>query len=192
MVGNGPQVRQNNSTEYSARVCTTRICHNSSTPAVVRCVVGVGGAVWVHEHRVIRSSHTAPKLPSPEGYILGITPSQYCIQPTKQSRAVLALQILPTCLLKNYVILVLKQSTGTSLSQCRPKTISVSSRNNVIYECLLFVQTQVKSSCQINTNCHNFQAAKTTNSSHIDPYYHASSNPFRHKSDFGKGRWSHS
>ena len=103
----------------------TLVKADNSAPAVVRCVVGVGGAVWVHEHRVIRSSHTAPKLPSPEGYILGITPSQYCIKPTKQSRAVLALQILPTCLLKNYVILVLKQSTGTSLSMPSQKHIGI-------------------------------------------------------------------
>ena len=27
VMGDGPQVRQNNSTEYSARVCTARICH---------------------------------------------------------------------------------------------------------------------------------------------------------------------
>ena len=27
VMGDGPQVRQSNSTEYSARVCTARICH---------------------------------------------------------------------------------------------------------------------------------------------------------------------
>ena len=113
---------------------------NSSTPVVVYCVVGVGGAVWVDEHRVIHYSHTALKLSSPDGYRLGITLSQYCIRPTQQNRVVLAPQIRPTCPLKNYVILVLNQSTGTYLSQCLLKTISVSSRKNVIYEYLLSVQ----------------------------------------------------
>ena len=61
----------------------------------------------------------------------------------QQNRVVLALQILPTCPLKNYVILVLKQSTGTSLSQCPLRTISVSSRTHVLYEYLLSVQTQI-------------------------------------------------
>ena len=103
------------------------VLHVSSTQAVVRCAAGVGGAVRVGKHRVINYSHTAPKLSSPDGYRLGIAPSQYCIKPTTQNRVVLALQILPTCPLKNYVILVLKQSTGTSLSQCSLKTISVSS-----------------------------------------------------------------
>ena len=50
--------------------------YDSSTPAVVRCVVGVGGAVWVDKHRVIHYSHTAPKLSSPDAYRLGITLSQ--------------------------------------------------------------------------------------------------------------------
>ena len=62
----------------------------------VRCVVGVGGAVWVDKHRVIHHSHTAFKLCSPDGYRLGITPSQHRIKPTQQNRVVLALQILPT------------------------------------------------------------------------------------------------
>ena len=68
----------------------------SSTPAVVRGSVGVGGAVWVDKHRVFHYSHTAPKLSSPDGYRLGITPSQYCIKPkpTQQNRVVLALQTL--------------------------------------------------------------------------------------------------
>ena len=56
---------------------------------------------------------------------------------------VLAIQILLTCPLKNYVILVLKQSTGTSPSQCPLKTISVSSTSTCS------VQTQIKSSSQI-------------------------------------------
>ena len=64
--------------------------------AVVRCVVGVGGAVWVDKHRVIHYSHTVPKLSSPDGYRLGITPSQYCIKPTQQNSVVLALPILLT------------------------------------------------------------------------------------------------
>ena len=58
----------------------------SSTPAVVRCAAGVGGAVWVDEHRVIHHSHTASKLCSPDGYRLGTTPPQYCIKPTQQNR----------------------------------------------------------------------------------------------------------
>ena len=72
----------------------------SSTPAVVRGSVGVGGAVWVDKHRVIHYSHTAPKLSSPDGYRLGITPSQYCIKPTQQNKIVLALQMLPTAFTK--------------------------------------------------------------------------------------------
>ena len=68
----------------------------SSTPAVVRGSVGVGGAVWVDKHRVIHYSHTASKLYSPDGCRLGTTPSQYCIKPTQKNRVVLALQILPT------------------------------------------------------------------------------------------------
>ena len=68
----------------------------SSTPVVVRYVVGVGGAVCVDKHKVVHYSHTAPKLSSPDGYRLGIASSQYCIKPTQQNRVVLALQILPT------------------------------------------------------------------------------------------------
>ena len=150
----------------------------SSAPAVVRCAVGVGGAVWVDKHRVIQYSHTASKLYSPDGYRLGITPSLYCIKPTQQNRVVLALQILPTCPIKNCVILALKQSTGTFLSQCPLKTISVSCRTNVLYEYLLSVQTKIKSSSQINTNCHNFRAAKTFNSSYTDLSFSCTVQPF--------------
>ena len=50
----------------------------------------------VCKHRVIHCSHTAPKLSSPDGYRLGITPSQHCIKPAQKNRVVLALQILPT------------------------------------------------------------------------------------------------
>ena len=110
----------------------------SSTPAVVRCVVSVRDAVSVETqaqiHRVTQFSHTASKLNSPVGYRLGIAPSQHSIKPTQQNRVILELQILPTCTLKNYVILVLKQSAGRSLSQCPLKQISVSSRTDVIYE----------------------------------------------------------
>ena len=91
---------------------------------------------------------------------------------------VLAIQILLTCPLKNYVILVLKQSTGTALSQCPLKTILVSSRTNVLYEYLLFVQTQTKSLSQINTNWYNFQAAKTINSSYTDLPFSCTVQPF--------------
>ena len=150
----------------------------SSTPAVVRCAVGVGGAVWVDKHRVIHYSHTAPKLSSPDGYRLGITPSQYCIKPTQQNRVVLALQILPTCPLKNYVILGLKQSTGTSLSQCPLKPISVSSRSIVLYDYSLSVQTQLKSSSQTNTNCHSFEAAKTNSPSYTNLPFSCTVQPF--------------
>ena len=163
----------------------------SSTPSVVRRAVGVGGAVWVDRHRVIHNSHTTSKRYSPDGYRLGSTPSQYCIKPTQQNRVVLALQILPTCHLNNYVILVLKQSTGTFFSRCPLKTISVSSRTNVLYEYLLSVQVQIKSSSQINTAIilnRRKQLIPPTQISH----FHAPSNPFRQKSDFGKGRCSRS
>ena len=73
----------------------------------VRCIVGVGGAVWVAKHRVIRYSHTAPKMSSPDGYRLRITPSQYCIKP-QQNSVVLALPILPNN--TEYVV-----ETGTSV-----------------------------------------------------------------------------
>ena len=68
-------------------------CH-SSTPAVVRCVVSVGGAVWVEKHGMIYySPHRRPSC-FPHGYILGNTPSQYCTKTIQQNRVVLALQIL--------------------------------------------------------------------------------------------------
>ena len=63
---------------------------NRSTPAVVRCVSGVDGSVWVDKQRVIHHSHTAPKLSSLDGYRFGTTPSQYRIIPTQQNRVVLA------------------------------------------------------------------------------------------------------
>ena len=164
----------------------------SSTPAVVRCAAGVGGAVWVDEHRVIHHSHTASKLCSPDGYRLGTTPPQYCIKPTQQNRVVLALQILPTCPLKNYVILVLKQSTGTSLSlnvlskqyQCPLELMSST------ITCSLFKlkQNQVKWTLTAIIFTQRKQLIPPTQISH----FHAPSNPFRRKSDFGKGRCSHS
>ena len=89
-------------------------------------------AIWVDKHKVIDYSHTAPELSSPDGYRLGITPSQYRIKPTQKNSVVHALQI-PTCPLKNYVTRLLKQSTGTSPSQCPLKAVSVSARDNVTY-----------------------------------------------------------
>ena len=51
--------------------------------SAVQCLLWLlYGAVWVDKHRVIIIEHR-PKLSSPDGYRLGITPSQYCIKPTQ-------------------------------------------------------------------------------------------------------------
>ena len=104
---------------------------------------------------------------------------------------VLAIQILLTCPLKNYVILVLKQSTGTSLSmssqnnQCPLELMSSTS------SCSLLKLKQIHQVKQTLTAIIFKQRKQLVPPTHIS-HFHAPSNPFRHKSDSGKGRCSHS
>ena len=50
---------------------------NSSTPAVVRCVVGVGGAVWVETQSDSLFTNGRPRC-LPHGCRLRNAPSQFC------------------------------------------------------------------------------------------------------------------
>ena len=80
----------------------------SGSLSAVQCLLWLfNGAVWVDKQSDHYRTQT-PKLSSPDGYRLGITPSQYCIKPTLQNRVSSCTTILLTCPLKNYVILVLQ------------------------------------------------------------------------------------
>ena len=117
--------------------------YDSSTPAVERCVVSVGGTVWVDKLRVIYYSRQTPKLSSSRLQSLTWKHAFTILhQPHTVEKSRSCTTNTPTCPLKNYVILVLMRKTRTSLSKCSLKTISVSSRSNVIYEYFLSDQSQ--------------------------------------------------